>query len=443
MAFAGILARGRDPAGAPSGEELGRHAPAEQATAWSERQRLALRSSAVASDELEPPQPFERVGIEHGSEAGDRKRFVEAEPEHHPLTLTHVGRQLLELARRTPAARQGRCVSGQPRRVPPPLPENGRHRTDPDPDANRFDLGSDPIEYASVRLQTVKDLLPGLVDRSTKEGDDYTQARRAFNVLVAQYGQSMFFVSRYVGGLETSRSHKGDKDAKPPVTLIDVKKQRDALGLLEENIFSDKNFQFSPELLNQLGWTNWSHWGVRDTTRKDFGIHDFVLQWQTRILNQLLSSVTLKRMHDAELKAPPETDVLTTAELLQRLTKTIFSEVESTKEGEYTNRKPAISSLRRNLQRTHLEEMAKLALGTSSAPDDCQTVAYAELANLQQRIKSLLDNTPVAGKLDVYSRAHLQESAARIAKVLDARFQLPLPTSAPAFSFGRSGTVEE
>ena len=73
--------------------------------------------------------------------------------------------------------------------------------------------------------------------------------------------------------------------------------------MLEENIFSDKNFQFPPELLNQLGWSNWNHWGVREPTRKDFGVHDFVLQWQDRILDQLLSSVTLKRMHDAELKA--------------------------------------------------------------------------------------------------------------------------------------------
>jgi hypothetical protein len=299
---------------------------------------------------------------------------------------------------------------------------------DPDPDSNRFDLGSDPLEYANVRLQLVKDLIPGLVDRMTKEGDDYTQARRAFNILIAQYGQSSYFVSRYVGGLQTSRSHKGDKDAKPPVTLVDAKLQRDALKMLEENIFSDKNFQFPPELLNQLGWSHWNHWGVREAARKDFGVHDFVLQWQDRILNQLLSSVTLKRMHDAELKAPSDTDVMTTAELIQRLTKAIFSEIESTKEGDYTNRKPAISSMRRNLQRSYLEELSKLTLGPSAAPEDCQTVAYAELTNLQQRIKSLLDNQPVASKLDTYSRAHLQESSARIAKVLDARYQLPTLT---------------
>ena len=300
--------------------------------------------------------------------------------------------------------------------------------TDPDPDSNRFDLGSDPLEYASNRLALVKELLPGLVERMTKEGDDYTQARRAFNVLVAQYGQATFFVTRYVGGLSTSRSHKGDKDAKPPITLVDAQKQREALKLLEDNMFSDQNFKFSPELLTQLGWSNWMHWGVQNTTRKDFGVHDFILQWQERTLAQLLSSVTLKRMHDSELKAPPDADVMTTAELLSRLTKSIYSEVESTKEGDYSNRKPAISSMRRNLQRSYLKEMTDLALGVSSAPQDCQTVAYSELSNLQQRIKSLLDNQPVASKLDTYSRAHLQETSARITKALDARLNLPTPT---------------
>lgn len=312
---------------------------------------------------------------------------------------------------------------------------------DPDPDANRWDLGNDTLEFARNRVQLAKDLVPGLIERMTKEGDDYTQARRAFGMLYSTYGESMYFVSRYIGGLHTSRSHKGDKDGKPPVTLVAASQQREALSLLEEHLFSDKNFRFPPELLNQLGWSNWDHWGLRPTTRrdsrKDLAVHSFVLQWQERVLTQLLSSVTLRRMHDAELRASPDADVMTTAELLQRLTKAIFSEVEATKEGEYTNRRPAISSMRRNLQRSFLEEMSKLALGTS-APDDCQNVAFAELTNLQQRIKSLLDNQPVASKLDTYSRAHLQESAARIGKVLDARFELPAPSSGFQFFLPRN-----
>ena len=298
---------------------------------------------------------------------------------------------------------------------------------DPDPDSNQWDLGNDPLAYAKMRMQTVQDVMPGMIERVTKEGENYTQARRTFQILLNQYTDSMYFVSRYVGGLKTSRSHKGDKDGQPPIQLVDVKLQREALAMLEENVFGDKPFQFPPELYNHLGWTSWSHWGSELPRRKDFGIHDFVLAAQDRILAQLLSTITLNRMHDAELRASADADVVTTAELIQRLTKAVFSEVESTKEGEYTNRKPAISSLRRNLQRSYLEELSKLALGSSTAPQDCQTVAYSELTILQQRIKSLLENQPVASKLDTYSRAHLQESSARIVKVLDARFELPAP----------------
>jgi hypothetical protein len=39
----------------------------------------------------------------------------------------------------------------------------------------------------------------------------------------------------------------------------------------------------------------------------------------------------------------------------------------------------------------------------------------------------LLANQPVAGKLDAYSRAHLQESQARIQKVLEAKLSLNSP----------------
>ncbi len=65
-----------------------------------------------------------------------------------------------------------------------------------------------------------------------------------------------------------------------------------------------------------------------------------------------------------------------------------------------------------------------LAMGKTGAPDDCQTIAYAELTALKQRTEKLL-----AGqiKLDSYSRAHLEETASRIGKVLDARLSLSRP----------------
>lgn len=304
--------------------------------------------------------------------------------------------------------------------------EDTRGGVDPDPDSNRFDLGSDPLEYARARAALVQESIPGLVDRLTKDGEDYTQARRAFSVLLSQHGNAMYYVSRYVGGLQTSRSHKGDKEAKAPVRLVDTNVQREALKLVEEQVLSVRPFQFPPEMYNYLASSTWSHWGVHSgMARKDFPVHDAVLMWQERILGQLMSPVTLERIHDAELKASPDADVLTTAELIERLTKSVFSEVDSVKEGEFSNRKPAISSLRRNLQRAYLSQISQLAMGNSSAPADCSTLAYAELAALDSRIKALLANGNA--KLDSYTRAHLTETSTRIQKVLDAKLTLSKP----------------
>ncbi|MBC8350811.1 MAG: zinc-dependent metalloprotease [Planctomycetes bacterium] len=293
--------------------------------------------------------------------------------------------------------------------------------SDPDPNSNRFDLGDDALEYAKMRAKVVQEILPELVNRTAEDGKDYTQTRRALNILLSQHGQGMFFVARYVGGLETSRSHKGDKDAKPPVSIIDVAKQREALKLLEEQVFSDNPYQFPDDLYKYLGASNWRHWGSSNTNRKDFPLHDVVSMWQTRVLDQLTSSTVLERIHDTELKAAPDQDLLTTAELIERLTKSIFSELDTIKDGDFTNRKPAISSLRRSLQREYLRTLSNLAMGRTSAPDDCQTIAFADLSSLDARMGQMLKSNV---KLDSYSRAHLVESASRIQKVLAAELSL-------------------
>jgi hypothetical protein len=300
---------------------------------------------------------------------------------------------------------------------------------DPDPLSNRFDLGNDSVAYATQRAEVIAQLWPGLIERSTKDGEGYEKVRRAFNVLLGDYGQAMFFVARNVGGVYVSRSHKGDKDARDPFVVVDATKQREALALLESNVFGDKPFAFPPELYNHLAASRWNHWGTQTPTRTDYPAHGIVLMWQERVLDQLLSSLTLTRLHDSELKTAPETDAFTTAELLERLTAAIFSETESLGEGEFTTRKPAVSSLRRNLQRTYLKRLGNLALGYTGAPEDCQTIAYAQLKSLQRRLGGVLlkQSEGEKLKLDAYTRAHFEESSDRIQKILDARLQISAP----------------
>jgi hypothetical protein len=295
---------------------------------------------------------------------------------------------------------------------------------DPDPLSNRWDLGKDTLEYAKMRTKLIGDLWPTILERSVKEGEGFQQARRTFGVLLAQYGQSVYFASRNVGGVYVSRSHKGDKEAPPPFKVVEPQRQRDALSLLEEKVFSDKPFQFPPELLNYLAATRWDHWGSRPPLRVDYPVHETIAMWQERILTQLLSPLTLQRLYDSELKVAADQDAFTCAELIRRLTAVIFAEAEKMEGGQYTERKPAVSSLRRNLQRSYLQRLSLIAMGNSSAPADVQAVAFAELKSLKDKIdKQLASNV----QFDTYTKAHLQESSNRIAKVLDARLNLARP----------------
>ena len=316
---------------------------------------------------------------------------------------------------------------------------------DPDPLSNRYDLGNDALEFAKQRTKVVSEAWPKLVEHVTKEGDGYQRVRQAFGVLLLEEGRSTYFAARYIGGVYVNRGHKGDPKAADPYVVVEPTKQREALKLVEQQIFCESPFQVPPSLYNHMAATRWEHWGSEIPTRNDYPVHRVIALWQDRILQQLLSPLTLARISDSELKVPSDQDAFTAAELIHGLTAAIFAETEKLPSGDFTNRKPAISSLRRDLQRLFLKRLSALAMGEmqspldrydptgrllspssvfETAPQDCQTIAYSELKSLEERINKLLKDNP---KLDDYSKAHLLETANRIAKVTDARLMLKAP----------------
>jgi hypothetical protein len=234
----------------------------------------------------------------------------------------------------------------------------------------------------------------------------------------------MHFASRNVGGVYVNRDHKADANGRPPFVVVEPQKQRDSMALLEEQVFSDKPFQFPPDLYNYMAASRWSHWGANTPSRLDLPVHEVISMWQDRILQQLMSSLTMERLHDSELKVAADQDAFTTAELIDRLTKSIFSEVDSMPSGDFTTRKPAVSSLRRNLQRIYVKRLANLALGDTGAPEDCQTIAFVALEDLEGRLNKVLASD---AKLDPYTRAHLKETASRVHKVLDSSLEISRP----------------
>ncbi len=310
---------------------------------------------------------------------------------------------------------------------------------DPDPLSNRYDLGSDPLAFATQRAALVQEVIPTLLERFTSDDAGYERVRQAFGVLVAAHGQAHFFAARLVGGLYGSRSHRDDPGAPPPFEVVPAATQRQAVDLLAANIFSDAAYTFPPAFYNQLVSTRWRHWGAQPVNREDYPVHEVVLMWQQRILEQLLSSQTLTRLADGELKVAADQEVFTGADLFATLSAAVFAEINSLKEGTFASRSPAISSLRRNLQRVVLGHFGRLALGTvgrtaggvvvsggagaANSPPDARPLAQLTLRRLRDRIDAVLTSADAAEPvlvLDDASRAHLEGLNSRIDAVLDA-----------------------
>lgn len=312
--------------------------------------------------------------------------------------------------------------------------EDTRGGIDSDPLVNRFDLGKDPLEFAKRQMKTSTELLPKVAEKAVSEGEGYQRARQAFGMLFGEYWRTLSFVSRFPGGIYVHRDHKGDPNGRPPFKPVEAAKQREALKLLTESAF---NFPALPaETLNYLASTRWSHWGLREPSRLDYPIHDQISRMQARILSQLLSTSTMARLHDSELKIAAEADAYTLAEHLRGIVDGIFTEwKEPGKAGEYNNRKPYISSIRRNLQRMAVKELAALVnppntsglfiiLGgaSGSVPEDARTLARMHLTDLDRQITALLATQGM--QLDDYTKAHLADCQDRIKKVLQAQLEI-------------------
>ncbi len=290
-----------------------------------------------------------------------------------------------------------------------------------DPLSNRFDLGKNPIAFAARQIKISNELLPQVIERSVKDGEGYQRARQAFGMLFSEYWRSARFAARYPGGVLVHRDHKGDKDGRAPFEIVDAKQQRAAMKLLSETVFGTP--KYDAKVLNHLAATRWSHWGMRSYTRLDYSIHDYVSMMQSMIVSQLFDSLTLSRLQDGELKVAENADSYTLAEHLRTLVDSIFTECKGVeKPGQYTNRKPYVSSFRRNLQRMTLKHLAALVTSGYGAPEDARTLARMHLGTLDAQITALLGNEKL--KLDDYSRAHLLDSQKRIQQVLNAQLNL-------------------
>jgi transcription termination factor NusB len=280
----------------------------------------------------------------------------------------------------------------------------------PDPLARRYDFSKDPLDYARNQMRIAKRNRERIIGDLVKDGDSWARARRYYELTLGLQIRSVGMMANWLGGDFIHRDKKGDRNGRVPIEPVPAKQQRDALTFVVENAFQDQAYGLTPDLLTHMAeekwWDDWSSIFADST----WPVHDQIMGFQAYTLTMLMNPDTLRRIYDNEFLATAQTDVVTLPELL-----------ETIKQRDARN--PMISSLRRNLQREHLERLIDLSRSnamSSAVYKPICTLVVEQLRQLKAKIDPVLDTQK--DSLDPYSQAHLRDASVQIQKALDAHY---------------------
>lgn len=271
-----------------------------------------------------------------------------------------------------------------------------------DPAVSRFDLGKEPLEYHDRLMRVSRHLLMTLDTREPKKGESYWNFTRLFNGLMNQYARAAADSTRYIGGLRMNRNHRGDPGEKPTLVPVDGAKQKQALKLVNDYLFAEKSFNFPKAYFAHF--TN-NPFPDGNMGSPDYPILDSISNLQRSALRRLYSPAVLSRVVNNEFKVAGSPNAFTLAELFGTVGSTVWSELEGGRN---------VDTLRRRLQRAHLDEMVRMA-NIGGGPDDARMLAWDQLRRLKGRITAAKGR-----KLDQYTKVHLDESLVRINRALTA-----------------------
>ncbi|NEP70956.1 MAG: DUF5117 domain-containing protein [Okeania sp. SIO2G4] len=287
---------------------------------------------------------------------------------------------------------------------------------DIDPAANTFDLSSNTLIYSQWQLDNARKIWKNLEKRVPRSDESYSDIRVMFDTVLSYYFWQIYDAALYIGGQSFNRESIKNVNGRLPFEPIPVDIQRQALEVLDKYVFSEDAFQFSPDLLNKLAPSRWRHWGSYGWLFPiDYSIQDRILWRQRIVLRSLLSDIRLTRLRDLELKTTPD-NALKLPELFDTLQNSIWTEVLESSGGEVK-----ISSMRRSLQREHLNLLISMVLRNRTVPEDARSLAWYKLRQLNEDLEKLIKKR--GKKMNLYIIAHLEETRDRIVKTLNAQLQ--------------------
>ena len=290
----------------------------------------------------------------------------------------------------------------------------------PDPLARRYDFSSNPLEFAQDQVKLAKMHREHILEKFVEDGEPWTKARKGYLLTLGLQVKSTSMMANWIGGTFINRDMKGDPEGRDPLEVVPVEQQREALAFVVENAFSDESYGLTPELLTHMPGDHFADYFTQVTNEHAWPVHDRIMGIQASALSQLLNPTVLRRVYDNEFRIPEDEEALTLNELLTTVSDSIWTELEKAPRGKFSERKPAISSLRRNLQSEHIQRLMDLGVSRRGGAA-MKPIANLAAMNLRE-LKTKLEKSAKSTKLDAYTKAHLQDALLRVTKWIDAQY---------------------
>ncbi len=278
-----------------------------------------------------------------------------------------------------------------------------------DPRITRFDLSSDPLAEDAERFALDEHLAANLDRPYGGDGRSYADLRQAMLTVLTSELQTADLAAGYLGGIYTSRSHRGQAGGVAPFVPIPKAEARRAFALIDRYILSERALSYSPRILSELEPQRFGfHWDSSTPAREDFPIREFIADIQDQAISALISPVNLARIADEQLKAPPGA-TLTLGDLFGLMSGAIYDDLGAR----------AIPPTHRDLQRRYTDLMEQVAVLPSyymdelGLPREVQALARASLRDLNAKLPRA-----IAAARDPGTRAHLEELHSRVSGVL-------------------------
>ncbi len=274
-----------------------------------------------------------------------------------------------------------------------------------DPETLQLDLGSDPIAFASKRLDIARDLFRRQESRELPRDRDYAVLRRSIGYALADAARAVGVLARQIGGLRTLRDFPGT--GRDPLQPVPAGVQRQALDLIARSVFAPDGLSLSPALQRRMAPDFLERGDGGGST--EYSVAERLLELQRAALGYLMSDVIAGRVLDGAGKVDRPAEAFGLVELYGRLSREIWSDLSG---------HAGIAGPRRELQREHVNRLASTVVRPAG-----QSRAAAR-GLLREQARGLLQRLDQASRhsagRDAETRAHLADSADTLRQAFNA-----------------------